>query len=156
MKKEWLLNKNIILDKVDKSNFYEKMLANYNIDEIDKIYKDMSSAIFTKDILLKTKPINNSIQSIKKLSKIYNIYIITARTDQMLNDVETWLVKNDIYKCIKKIISSSNDNKQDICIRNNIFYLCDDDIRHLKEKKIQKRVLFDNKNSWKQIEEMLL
>ena len=156
MKKEWLLNKNIILDKVDKSNFYEKMLANYNIDEIDKIYKDMSSAIFTKDTLLKTKPINNSIQSIKKLSKIYNIYIITARTDQMLNDVETWLVKNDIYKCIKKIISSSNDNKQDICMKNNIFYLCDDDIRHLKENKIQKRVLFDNKNSWKQIEEMLL
>ena len=156
MKKEWLLNKNIILDKVDKSNFYEKMLANYNIDEIDKIYKDMSSAIFTKDILLKTKPINNSIQSIKKLSKIYNIYIITARTDQMLNDVETWLIKNDIYKCIKKIISSSNENKQDICMKNNIFYLCDDDIRHLKEKKIQKRVLFDNKNSWKQIEEMLL
>lgn len=166
MKKDWLSNKNIVIDKVDKSNLYKKLLLNNNIDEIDEIYKKMSRAIFTKETLLKTKPINNSIQAIKKLSKIYNIYIITSRTEQMIEDVKVWLEKNGISKCIKNIMSSSYESKQDICLKNDIFYLCDDDIRHLKDDKIQSRVLFDTQknkqvnlqvvNSWNQIEAMLL
>ena len=106
------------------------------------------------------------IKYIKKLSKIYNIYIITARTDQMIDDVNVWLEKNGINKCITKIISSSYESKQDICLKNDIFYLCDDDIRHLKDDKIESRVLFDAGkekeenievvNSWNQIETMLI
>ena len=41
MKKEWLSNKKIKIDKVDKSNFYQELLLNNNIDEIDKIYKEI-------------------------------------------------------------------------------------------------------------------
>ena len=82
------------------------------------------------------------------ISKLRNlgdeIYIITARPEKMFPDIESWLKKYNIEKDITKVISSTGKEKQDICNENNIFLLCDDDIRHLTNKKIQVRMLFKN------------
>lgn len=57
--------------------------------------------------------------------------------------------------------------KQDICLKNNICFLCDDDVRHLMDKKAKIRVLFNIDKgmakddirvvaSWSEIEKILL
>lgn len=135
--------------------------------QVDKIYHQMSNDIFTKDVLMKTNPIEDSISTIKNLSEIYDIYIITARTEKLISYLNTWLEKNDIDKNIKGIISSYYKEKQDICIEQNISYLYDDDIKHLQKNKIQNRILFNPEkentdikiqqvSSWKQIQENLM
>lgn len=122
----------------------------------------MSESIFTKKVLMETKPIKDAVSTIKKLSKNYNIYIITARTEKLITDVYLWLEKYEIKKYIKDIISSSYKGKQQICIEKNITYLYDDDIRHIKENKIANAILFNishekvntkvqQVNSWKEI-----
>lgn len=118
-------------------------------DKIDKIYSEMSKDIFTKEVLQNTKPIRGAIREIKELSEDYEIYIITARPKEMFFDIEKWLKKYKIEKYIKKVISSSGKEKQDICIKNNIFLLCDDDLRHVINNKIKIRILFKNDNRTK-------
>lgn len=141
---------------------YNNLSKTLSKDKIDKIYNEMSKEIFTKEVLEKTKPIRGAIREIKKLAKDYEIYIITARPKEMFLDIESWLKKYKIDKYIKKVISSSEKEKQDICIKNNIFLLCDDDLRHVINNKIQIRILFKNDiktkdkeifslNSWRKI-----
>ena len=165
MKKIWLENKKIEIENVDKTSFYQHLYEKKSKEEIDSIYKEMSKTIFTKEVLLNTEPIYNSINSIRKISEKFEIYIITARNSEQIKYAEKWLEKYEIKKHIKKIISSSCEKKQQICKKNHISYLCDDDIRHLTDRKIPYRILYSNKNtevdgikkvnSWHEIEESL-
>lgn len=127
----------------------------------------MAKDIFMPQVLEKTEPIEGAINSIKKLSQNFEIYIITARTEEMLPYVKKWLKKYDIDKNIKKVMSSSFEKKQDICFKNDICFLCDDDFRHIIDKKVEFRVLFSkykftenedffNAKSWQEIEKILL
>ena len=128
----------------------------------------MSRSIFTQQVLEKTKPIDEAIHTIKRLSQNYDIYIITARPQEMLKWVTNWLNKFQIDNNINQIISSSGKEKQKICLENNIFCLCDDDFRHVREKKIDMRILFNSNkmrnnyknikvvNSWKDIEKLFI
>ena len=114
-----------------------------NLNEINALYKEMSKNIFTKKVLEKTKPIEGAVETIKELSKKYEIYIVTARTEELVQHAKEWLEKYKIDKDIKEIISSSFEEKQDICKRRDIFFLCDDDVKHLKKRIIIRRILFD-------------
>ncbi len=138
-----------------------------DIQKADEIYHQMSKDIFTKEVLMNTKPIKDAIDTIKNLSKLYDIYIITARTEQLISFAKQWLKDNDIEKDITEIISSSYKEKQEICREKHISYLYDDDIKHLKNNKIQNRILFNTEkedieleiqqvSSWKEIGEELL
>lgn len=105
----------------------------------------MCKDIFTQQILENTQPIQNSINVIKKLSEKFCIYIITARTEEMISWVNNWMKKYSIDKNIKEVISSSDRKKQDICLENSIYLLCDDDLRHIIDNKINVRILFNKK-----------
>lgn len=134
---------------------------------INKLYQEMGTYIFTEETLLETEAIEGAIQSIKEIAKQYDIYIITARTQPLILHVKKWLQKYDIKKNITKVLSSSWEEKQDICYQNDIHFLCDDDKRHLEKEKIETRILFHQSkisnysgiqevNSWKEIEKLLL
>ena len=138
-----------------------------DVETVDKIYHQMSQDIFTREVLMNTEPIKDSIKTIKNLSKLYDIYIITARTEQLISFAKQWLKENDIEKDITEIISSSYREKQEICKEKHISYLYDDDIKHLQKNKIQNRILFNPEMeiidlgipqvcSWKEIEEQML
>lgn len=144
MKIKWFKKRNIKIKTSDKTSIYNILGTNMDKNRIDEIYKKMSKDIFTKEVLDKTKPVRGAVRILKKLSKQYEIYIITARPEKMFPDIESWLKKYNIEKDITKVISSTGKEKQDICNENNIFLLCDDDIRHLTNKKIQVRMLFKN------------
>ena len=165
-KQEWLKKQNIELINVDKTSFYQDLKKTMNKEKIDELYKKMGEYIFTQETLMETEAIEGAIGIIKKIANKYDIYIITARTQQLILHVKKWLKKNDVEQNIKKIISSSVEEKQDICYKENIKFLCDDDIRHLEKEKIENRILFcSNKirkyskiqevRSWREIEEIL-
>ena len=130
MKIKWFKKRNIKIKTSDKTSIYNILGPNMDKNRIDEIYKKMSKDIFTKEVLDKTKPVRGAVRILKKLSKQYEIYIITARPEKMFPDIESWLKKYNIEKDITKVISSTGKEKQDICNENNIFLLCDDDIRH--------------------------
>jgi len=167
-KKKWLESKKIFISGVDKTTFFKELEKSMNIVDIKSIYTEMSNEIFTEKTLLETKPIKDAIKTLKELSKIYDIYIITARTEALILSVNKWLNLYNIKNCIKEIKSASFKNKQEICKENNIEFLCDDDIRHLSDNIIDERVLFCNRDvnltdnniklvsSWKEIFDLLV
>ena len=69
------------------------------------------------------------------------------------------------YVNVDTIYEEQGKEKQEICKENNINVLCDDDLRHVKENKIDIRILFKNKerynkelyyiNSWRKIEKFI-
>lgn len=137
-------------------------------EKVDKIYHEMGKHIFTEKTLLETEVIEGAFKAIKRLSKIYDIYIITARTELLILHVKKWLKKNHLENDITEILSSTWEEKQNICLKHNIIFLCDDDKRHLKKHGIQNRILFNPFNtsvysnsieqvsSWIEIEEKLM
>ena len=158
MKKEWFKkNKNIELKHVDKKSIYEELGKRYKKRYIDILYKKMSKDIFTRDILLNTPPVKDSIETIKRLSKKYDIFIVTSRTNEMIRDVDLWLIKYGLDKYIYEVISSSFEKKQLICKRNNIESLCDDDKRHIEDVIIEKTIYFndDGIGLWKDVEKYI-
>lgn len=166
-KQEWLEKQNIKLKNNDKTNFYQELQKTMNKEAIDKIYQEMSKHIFTEKTLLETDAIEGAIDSIKRISQQYDIFIITARTPSLIIHVNKWLEKNGINQNVVEILSSSCTEKQDICCQYGIQFLCDDDKRHLEKEKIKTKILFNQQkksshmtikqvNSWKEIEKILL
>lgn len=166
-KMEWIKNRGIPVKNSDKTSFYKELSCKLSKIEIDKIYKEMAQSIFLPEVLNDTQPVENAIETIKKLSLNYDVYIITARTEKLIEPVKTWLKKYNINQNIKEIISSFYESKQDICLKNNIYFLCDDDLRHLTDKKINLKVWFNKgeleksediiiAKSWQEIENILL
>lgn len=164
---KWLRNKGFSTKCADKTSLYSELSNILTNTEIDELYNNMSKIIFQPETLYRTKPVLGAIEEIKKLSQNFNIYIITARTEKLIKPVCEWLKKYDLSENIQEIISSSYESKQDICLKNNIGFLCDDDVRHLIDKKIRVRILFSTVKrrvkddiivveSWDQIERILL
>ncbi len=164
---KWLRSKGFCIECADKTSFYSELSQTLSNVGIEELYNYMSNIIFQPEILYKTKPILGAIETIKKLSQKFNIYIITARTEELIKPVYDWLKKYDLNEDIQEIISSSYESKQDICSKNNICFLCDDDARHLIDKKVKIRVLFSTDKrkaksdisvveSWYEIERILL
>ena len=106
-KQEWLKKQNIELINVDRTSFYQELKKTMNKEKIDELYKKMGEYIFTQETLMETEAIEGAIGIIKKIANKYDIYIITARTQQLILHVKKWLKKNDVEQNIKKIISSS-------------------------------------------------
>lgn len=125
---KWLRNKGFNIKCADKTNFYSEISHILTNTEIDKLYNNMSKIIFQPETLYRTKPVFEAVEKIKKLSQNFNIYIITARTEKLIKPVYEWLKEYDLSDNIKEIISSSYESKQDICLKNNISFLCDDEI----------------------------
>lgn len=165
-KMQWMQKHGFHLINCDKTSFYQELSQTKEKVEIDRIYKNMGSYIFRPEILEETMPVQGAIETIQKLAQKFEIYIITARTESMINPVNNWLEKYHIKNKIKQVISSSYEPKQEICLKRGISFLCDDDIRHLIDKKVKTRVLFNNKKkenkkdiwivkSWEEIEQCL-
>lgn len=166
-KQEWLKKQNIELVNTDKTSFYKELQKTMKKKRVDELYREMGIHIFTQETLLETNAIEGAINAIKKIAQQYDIYIITARTQPLILHVKKWLEKNNIKQDIREVLSSSWEEKQDICYKNDIHFLCDDDIRHLEKEKIENRILFhqikipnysgiQEVNSWKEIEKLLL
>ena len=164
---KWLRNKGFSIKCADKTSFYSELSYILTNTEIDELYNNMSKIIFQPETLYRTKPVLGAIEKIKKLSQNFNIYIVTARTENLIKPVYEWIKKYDLSENIHEIISSSYESKQDICLKNNIGFLCDDDVRHLIDKKIRVRILFNTGErrvkdgiivveSWDEIERILL
>ena len=165
IKKQYFEKKSIFLKKYNKSEVYFQLKKQYSIEFIDKLYNEMSNEIFTEKSIKKVEPIIDAIESIKKLSNDFEIYIITSRTNRQILQVKKWIEENRIRDNIEKIISASEEKKDklEICEENGIVIFCDDDIRHLiyKEKYGGAKILFNSKikhkndivqvNDWKEL-----
>lgn len=165
IKKQYFEKKSIFLKKYNKSEVYFQLKKQYSIEFIDKLYNEMSNEIFTEKSIKKVEPIIDAIESIKKLSNDFEIYIITSRTNRQILQVKKWIEENRIRDNIEKIISASEEKKDklEICEENGIVIFCDDDIIHLiyKEKYGGAKILFNSKikhkndivqvNDWKEL-----
>lgn len=166
-KLKWLRSKGVYIKSADKTSFYSELNQIMSNSEVEELYRNMSHVIFQPEILYETRPILGAIETLKKLSRRFDIYIITARTKELIEPIYDWLKNYGLSENIQEIISSSYEFKQDICLRNNICFLCDDDVRHLIDKKVNTRVLFNNNRkitsddiniveTWDEIEKILL
>lgn len=141
-KEKWLARQGIFIQNTDKSSFYQELREIMEEEHITQLYREMAKHIFIPQVLEKTQPVKNAILILQELSKSFQLSIITARTESMLAEVRKWLAKHGIEKNITNIISSSYEEKQNICLKHQITFLCDDDIRHIRDSKIETRVLF--------------
>lgn len=111
IKKQYFEKKSIFLKKYNKSEVYFQLKKQYSIEFIDKLYNEMSNEIFTEKSIKKVEPIIDAIESIKKLSNDFEIYIITSRTNRQILQVKKWIEENRIRDNIEKIISASEEKK---------------------------------------------
>lgn len=68
---------------------------------------------------LEVPPIKGAIEVIKKLSKIWYTYFVTARPDSMFVDTEKWMVEHDCP--YNRLILTGSHNKHELDIPFDVF-----------------------------------
>ena len=101
-------------------------------------YEEISNIVYERPSTLKTPPLPNSLTTIKKLSKIAELYMLTARPVKRLAYAREWLINHHIDGCFKGSISSFAEGKLwrpklEICQENKFDLLMDDDQRHFEK-----------------------
>ena len=87
-------NKNISLNRVDKTNFYKLLSSCYSNYEIDELYKCMSKSISIEDVLLSTEEVTNALRSLKK-------YLICMKYMRIINALRRYGVIESQQKRMK-------------------------------------------------------
>jgi 5'(3')-deoxyribonucleotidase len=150
-----LLVKEMIIDeKYSAFKGYHSIL-DFSKEEELELYKYIRSKINQQDII-KFKPIVGAKPAIKKLSKKYELYIITARTKDVKKHTRKW-VKHHFPNIFKKIIFSEYvvegnfvKTKGVLCKENNISLLIDDNKENILDahKEKIKTIVFDYKGKY--------
>ena len=129
---------------------------NISSDELwnNNIYKDEFLNKYLSDIYTNAKVKENCIKVLNQLSKDNELYIITARTTNYIDDIikltKNYLANNNIK--VKDIFINSKD-KVDTCIKNNIDLMIDDNYYNyqaLTNNNIN-TILFDELDRYKHI-----
>ena len=129
---------------------------NISSDELwnNNIYKDEFLNKYLSDIYTNAKVKENCIKVLIQLSKDNELYIITARTTNYIDDIikltKNYLANNNIK--VKDIFINSKD-KVDTCIKNNIDLMIDDNYYNyqaLTNNNIN-TILFDELDRYKHI-----
>lgn len=117
---------NIVIDELFVNGYEAIDTFNFSKKQ-DKEFQEK----YLNDILTSVKARPLASEVIKKLKEKYDIYIITSRNDELLEDckkkTEKWLKDNEIpydyfiYDC---------SNKADFCKQHNIKYMIDDNYKH--------------------------
>lgn len=129
---------------------------NISSDELwnNNTYKDEFLNKYLSDIYTNAKVKENCIKILNQLSKDNELYIITARTTNYIDDIikltKNYLANNNIK--VKDIFINSKD-KVDTCIKNNIDLMIDDNYYNyqaLTNNNIN-TILFDELDRYKHI-----
>ena len=129
---------------------------NISLEELwnNNTYKDEFLNKYLSDIYNNALIKENCVYVLNKLSKDNELYIITARTTNYIDDIikltKNYLANNNIK--VKDIFINSKD-KVDTCIKNNIDLMIDDsyyNYQSLTNNNIN-TILFDELDSYKYI-----
>ena len=129
---------------------------NISLEELwnNNTYKDEFLNKYLSDIYNNALIKENCVYVLNKLSKDNELYIITARTTNYIDDIikltKDYLTNNNIK--VKDIFINSKD-KVDTCIKNNIDLMIDDsyyNYQSLTNNNIN-TILFDELDSYKYI-----
>jgi hypothetical protein len=77
--------------------------------------------------------VKGALESIKVLSRVFEIYVISTIQQNRKGLIEGWLKRNGIDGCIVEVYSSENHSKVSIAEKLEARVLVDNDIRHLDE-----------------------
>ena len=94
-------------------------------------YEQMSQVVYGRKASLDAKPVAGAVQSIQRLSKLFRLYIVTARSQEKKNWVHQWLGMNSLDPFLQEVESSVGKSKAEVITHIRAIALLDDDLRHL-------------------------
>ncbi len=112
MKKKFSINKNENYISVDIDNTVADQDTRFR-RYFNKEKNIIDPKVFDKEIMLQDKPIEGSVETIKKLNQHFKIAWVSARKETFLNITIKWLEKND-FPIDDIFLVNQNDNKIEI------------------------------------------
>ncbi len=94
------------------------------------MYDTMSKEVYNHQNTLQLQPLSNALRIITELRRHHNLFIVTARKDKGIGSARIWLSNYQEFSDIP-LLSMSEGNKLEICLKYRIELLIDDDMRHL-------------------------
>lgn len=94
------------------------------------MYDTMSKEVYNHQNTLQLQPLSEAQTIIAELKKLHHLFIVTARKDTGIDSARIWLSNYQEFSDIP-LLSMSEGNKLEICLKYKIELLIDDDMRHL-------------------------
>lgn len=107
----------------------------------DDAYHELTKIVYEQASTLKTPPLPEALEYIKKLAEVAELYLLTARPQKRLDYAKEWLEHYNIKNHFKRLLSArGNDDswrsKLEICQANKFDLLMDDDQHHLESDRV--------------------
>jgi 5'(3')-deoxyribonucleotidase len=112
---------------------YWEMVWNVPKDEARKRYSHFVESGVSKELI----PVDGAIDALKQLKKRFELVIITARSDEQMEDTHHWLDSHfpELFKSVDFVPTWDPNNKVSkgiICKQIGASYLVDDSIDHCR------------------------
>jgi len=150
-----LLIKEMLKDKSFAAFRGYHSIKDFTYEEEVALYQYIRTTLNKQDII-KFKSISGSVSAIKKLSKDFELYILTARNTDIRNHTQNW-IEHHFPKIFKEIIFSKYlvegtfvKTKGEICKERGISLIVDDNLEYIIDcdKHGIKTILFDYRGNY--------
>ncbi|MBN1350664.1 hypothetical protein JXJ21_14700 [candidate division KSB1 bacterium] len=101
-------------------------------------YDEIADIVYERESTLRTPPLPDAVEYVKKLAQQARLYLLTARPEVRMRYAQLWLEEYQILDCFDGTFTSHIEDKiwrlkLEICRENQFELLMDDDQRHFEK-----------------------
>jgi len=100
-------------------------------------YDRAGDCVYEREGTLRADEVPGALDALRSMAAIARLHVVTARGERRLLFAREWLEVKGVLSCIEGIHSSAGTTKEAVCSELGANVLIDDDLRHLREVKME-------------------
>ena len=109
-------------------------------------YEELNNYIYERESTLAAVEVRGAANALRALTVIGDVFVVTNRRLHRVAYAQEWLERMGLALFIREVITSHDSSKEQVCHQIGAHVLIDDDVRHLRDVRLEglRRVLLQH------------
>ena len=100
-------------------------------------YEEMNDYVYERESTLAAAEVPGAANALRALTVIGDVFVVTNRRQHRIAYAREWLERMGLALSIREIITSHDSSKEQVCHQIGAHVLIDDDVRHLRDVRLE-------------------
>jgi FMN phosphatase YigB (HAD superfamily) len=100
-------------------------------------YEEMNDYVYERESTLAAAEVPGAANALRALTVIGDVFVVTNRRLHRIAYAREWLERMGLALSIREVITSHDSSKEQVCHQIGAHVLIDDDVRHLRDVRLE-------------------
>ena len=100
-------------------------------------YEEMNDYVYERESTLAAAEVPGAANALRALTVIGDVFVVTNRRLHRIAYAQEWLERMGLALSVREVITSHDSSKEQVCHQIGAHVLIDDDVRHLRDVRLE-------------------